>query len=199
MGVMLSAAGSLQWYRDTVAPGEEFGTLCAAAATAPLGAEGLTFLPYLTGERTPLCDPLARGGFIGLTRMHRREHLTRAVLEGISLGLSDSLRLIRASGTVVREATVTGGGTRSPEWMQILADACDVRVILRAGAEAGPALGAARLALIGCLTVDRDDACSPGPIQRTFTPDRKAVTAYRDVGERFRSLYPALAPAFHAL
>jgi xylulokinase len=192
MGVMLSAAGSLQWYRDTIAPGEDFATLCAGAATAPLGAEGLTFLPYLTGERTPLCDPRARGGFIGLTRMHRREHLTRAVLEGISLGLSDSLRLIRESGTTVREATVTGGGTRSPEWMQILADVCDVRVILRTGADAGPALGAARLALVGCLGEPVARACAPGPVVRTFAPDRAAARAYRQVAERFRLLYPAL-------
>ena len=85
MGVMLSAAGSLQWYRDTLCPGVDFAELTAEAAKAPLGAEGLTFLPYLTGERTPLCDARARGGFIGLTRMHTRGHLTRAVLEGIDL------------------------------------------------------------------------------------------------------------------
>ncbi len=199
MGVMLSAAGSLQWYRDTCAPGAEFGALCAEAASAPIGAEGLMFLPYLTGERTPLCDPRARGGFIGLTRRHTRAHLTRAVLEGISLGLAESLRLIRAAGTTVREATVTGGGTRSPEWMQILADVCDARVMLRAGADAGPALGGARLALIGCCGIPRDRACAPGPIERTFTPRRQAVAAYRESAVAFRGLYPALAGYFHAL
>ncbi|MBA2481264.1 MAG: xylulokinase, partial [Planctomycetes bacterium] len=177
MGVMLSAAGSLQWYRDTMAPGEEFSALCRGAVDAPIGCEGLTFLPYLTGERTPLFDPRARGGFIGLTRMHRREHLTRAVLEGISIGLADSLRLIRGAGTRVAEATVTGGGTRSPEWMQILADVCDVRVVCRTGADAGPALGAARLALIGCAGIARATACAPGPVERTYVPDRAAVRA----------------------
>ncbi len=196
MGVMLSAAGSLQWYRDTMAPGVDFGELCAEAGTGPLGAEGLTFLPYLTGERTPLCDPNARGAFIGLTRMHERKHLTRAVLEGICVGLGESLRLIRAAGTTVKEATVTGGGTRSAAWMQILADVCDVTVVLRAGADAGPALGGARLALVGACGVPIAKACAPGPIERSFAPDRKAVKAYAPVAERFRALYPVLKPFF---
>ena len=194
MGVMLSAAGSLQWYRDTMAPGADFGALCAEAGGAPIGAEGLTFLPYLTGERTPHCDANARGAFVGLARLHERKHLTRAVLEGICLGLSDSLRLIRAAGTTVKEATVTGGGTRSDVWMQILADVCDARIVLRAGADAGPALGGARLALVGACGVPVKKACAPGPIEKTFTPDKKAVKAYAVLGERFRALYPALAP-----
>ncbi len=199
MGVMLSAAGSLQWFRDTCAPGADFGELCAAAGAAPLGAEGLTFLPYLTGERTPLCDPQARGAFIGLTRRHERQHLTRAVLEGISLGLAESLRLIRAAGTTVKEATVTGGGTRSDAWMQILADVCDVRVVLRDGADAGPALGGARLALVGCCNVPIARACAPGPVARTFAPKAKAVKAYAEIAERFRALYPVLQGYFHAV
>jgi xylulokinase len=197
MGVMLSAAGSLQWYRDTCAPGVDFGALCAEALDAPLGAEGLVFLPYLTGERTPLCDALARGAFIGLTRMHQRRHLTRAVLEGISLGLAESLRLIRATGTRVKEATVTGGGTRSDAWMQILSDAADVTVVLREGADAGPALGGARLALIGCCGIPIEQACQPGAVVKTFTPERKAVSAYAKLAKRFRALYPALRPFFH--
>ena len=199
MGVMLSAAGSLQWYRDTCAPGVDFGDLCAAAGGAPLGAEGLTFLPYLTGERTPLCDAQARGAFIGLTRMHTQSHLTRAVLEGISLGLAESLRLIRAAGTTVKEATVTGGGTRSDVWMQILADVCDARIVLREGADAGPALGGARLALVGACGIPLKQACAPGPVVRTFIPDKKAVKAYAKIAERFRALYPAIRDYCHAV
>jgi xylulokinase len=132
-------------------------------------------------------------------RMHARAHLTRAVLEGICLGLADSLKLIRAAGTKVAEATVTGGGTRSAEWMQILADVCDARVVLRTGADAGPALGGARLALVGCLGVPAEQACAPGAIEKTFAPDKKAVKAYAAVAERFASLYPALREHFHAL
>jgi xylulokinase len=199
MGVMLSAAGSLQWYRDTLAPGEDFGSLCAEAGAVAPGADGLVFLPYLTGERTPWCDPLARGGFIGLTRGHEHKHLTRAVLEGICFGLADSLRLIRGTGTTVKEVTVTGGGTRSDVWMQILADVCNASVVLRAGADAGPALGAARLALIGACGVPAKTACAPGPVERTFTPAKVAVNAYGEQQERFAALYPALRGQFHAV
>ena len=199
MGVMLSAAGSLQWFRDTCAPGVDFGELCAEAGAAPIGSEGLLFLPYLTGERTPLCDALARGAFIGLTRLHQRTHLTRAVLEGISFGLAESLRLIRATGTRVTEATVTGGGTRSDAWMQILSDVADIRVVLREGADAGPALGGARLALIGCCGVPIDQACRPGAVVKTFVPNRKAVAIYATLAKKFRSIYPLLRPYFHGL
>ena len=199
MGVMLSAAGSLQWYRDTLCPGVSFEALTAEAATAPIGCEGLIFLPYLTGERTPLCDAKARGGFIGLTRMHTRAHLTRAVLEGICLGLSESLALIRAAGTKVSEATATGGATRSDLWMQILADTCNAKIILRTGADAGPALGGARLALVGACGVKLATACAPGPIEKTFAPDAKRVKAYAAVRTHFLALYPALKPTFHAL
>jgi xylulokinase len=199
MGVMLSAAGSLQWYRDTLAEGQDFGSLCEEAGTVKPGADGLVFLPYLTGERTPWCDPLARGAFIGLTRGHEHKHLTRAVLEGICLGLNDSLTLIRATGTTVKEVTVTGGGTRSDVWMQILADVCNAHVVLRAGADAGPALGAARLALIGACGVSTKDACAPGPVERTFSPNKSAVKAYAEQQGRFAKLFPALREQFHAV
>ena len=199
MGVMLSAAGSLQWYRDTLCPGIPFEVLTAEAAQAPVGAEGLTFLPYLTGERTPLCDAQARGAFIGLTRMHTRGHLTRAVIEGICLGLADSLELIRANGTKVTEATATGGATRSDLWMQILADVCAAKIILRTGADAGPALGGARLALVGACGVAISKACAPGPIEKTFKPNPKQVRAYAAIRTRFQGLYPVLKPYFHAV
>jgi xylulokinase len=199
MGVMLSAAGSLQWYRDTCAPGVEFDTLCQEAESISLGADGLTFLPYLTGERTPLCDAQARGAFIGLSRFHTRAHLTRAVLDGICLVLAESLRLFREAGRVVKEATVTGGGTRSDVWMQILANVCDARMVLRQGADAGPALGGARLALVGACGVAVKKACAPGPAVKTFTPDRKAVKAYQAISKRFRDLYPAIRAYCHGV
>ncbi len=199
MGVMLSAAGSMQWYRDTFFPGADFGDLVAEAAQAPIGAEGLTFLPYLTGERTPLCDAKARGAFIGLTRLHTRAHLTRAVLEGICAGLTDSLALIRASGTIVKEATATGGATRSDLWMQILADLGNVTIVLREGADAGPALGGARLALIGACGVKPTVACAPGKVVKTFKPSAKAVKAYAPVKARFAALYPAIQAYCHRL
>jgi xylulokinase len=176
-----------------------FETLTAEAASAPVGCEGLIFLPYLTGERTPLCDARARGGFIGLTRRHTRGHLTRAVLEGICLGLSESLMLIRAAGTKVSEATATGGATRSELWMQILADTCNATIILRSGADAGPALGGARLALVGACGVKLATACAPGPIEKTFKPNARRVKEYAAVRTHFRALYPALKATFHEL
>ena len=96
MGVMLSAAGSLRWYRDTLAPGQDYDSLLAPAAEVPAGSEGLLFLPYLTGERTPYPDPLARGAFVGLTVRHTKAHMTRAVLEGVAFGLRDSFELMKS-------------------------------------------------------------------------------------------------------
>ena len=113
MGVMLSAAGSLQWYRDTLAPNVPFDELLKEAGSIPAGSEGLQFLPYLSGERTPYPDPLARGAFIGLTIRHRRAHMTRAVLEGVSFGLKDSFTLIQNAGLgAITQVRASGGGTK---------------------------------------------------------------------------------------
>src|SRR5579859_505007 len=130
MGVMLSAAGSLQWYRDTLAPGVPFEALVAEAAEAPAGSEGLLFLPYLAGERTPYPDPLARGAWVGLTARHRRAHLTRALLEGVAFGLRDGFALLRATGLgAAGEVRVSGGGARSRLWRQILASVLGVELV----------------------------------------------------------------------
>ena len=145
MGVMLSAAGSLRWFRETLAGGATYEELTSEAAAVPLGCDGLTFLPYLTGERTPHPDPLARGAFVGLTARHTRAHLTRAVLEGVAFGLRDSLELLRAMGLTDHvEARITGGGSRSALWRRIVADVLGLRVASTATAE-GAAFGAAIL------------------------------------------------------
>ena len=121
MGVMLSAAGSLRWYRDVVAPDTDFGDLVSEAEAVEAGAEGLLFLPYLTGERTPHPDPLARGGFIGLTVRHSRPHMTRAVLEGVGFGLRDSFELLKSSGLPApKQVRISGGGAKSPIWRKII-------------------------------------------------------------------------------
>ena len=114
MGVMLSAAGSLQWYRDTLAPHASFDELMESAAEVPAGSEGLQFLPYLCGERTPYPDPLARGAFIGLTIRHTQAHMTRSVLEGVSFGLKDMFTLIQNAGLKeITQVRASGGGTKS--------------------------------------------------------------------------------------
>ena len=121
MGVMLSAAGSLRWLRDTVAPGAGYEQLTAEAAYWQPGVEGLLFLPYLQGERTPHADPHARGAFTGLSLVHDRGALIRAVLEGVAYGLRDSLELLRELGVRPESARVSGGGARSRLWLEIVA------------------------------------------------------------------------------
>ena len=153
MSVMLSAAGSLRWFRDAFAPGEAFGPLTDAAAGVPAGSDGLLFLPYLSGERSPHPDPLARGAFVGLTVGHDRRHLTRAVLEGVAFGLRDGLDLMVAAGmpapTTIR---ASGGGTASPLWRQILADVLEAEIATVATTE-GAAYGAGVLAAVGARLV----------------------------------------------
>ena len=142
MTVMLSAAGSLRWFRDALAPGEDFGRLTAAAESVPPGADGLFFLPYLSGERSPHPDPLARGAFVGLTVGHDRRHLTRAVLEGVAFGLRDGLdQMIAAGMPAPDQVRASGGGTASPLWRQILADVLRAEVATVSTTE-GAAYGA---------------------------------------------------------
>ena len=201
MGVMLSAAGSLRWYRDTLAPGVDYEALLAPAAEVPAGSEGLLFLPYLTGERTPHPDPLARGAFVGLTVRHRREHLTRAVLEGVAFGLRDSLALMRSAGLqAIEQVRVSGGGAQSPLWRQILADVLGVELVTVNSSE-GAAYGAALLAGVGAAVwPDVDTACQATVRQTGVTaPDEVAMASYDEGYGTYRQLYPALRPAFHRL
>jgi len=200
MGVMLSAAGSLRWYRDTVAPGVEFGALAEEASTVPAGADGLRFLPYLTGERTPHADPDARGAFVGLTVRHTRAHLTRAVLEGVAFGLRDGLELMVSAGVArPEEFRASGGGTKSPLWRQIVADVLGVRLGTTQTAE-GAGYGAAILAGVAAGW-----GSTVPSLADTFVevdgPATEPVSAavYAGAYASFRGLYPALAPSFRAL
>ena len=199
MGVMLSAAGSLRWLRDALAPAASFDDLVAAAAEAPAGSEGLLFLPYLTGERTPHPDPLARGAFVGLTVRHDLRHLTRAVLEGVAYGLRDGLDLMVGSGLAPPgQLRAAGGGTRSPLWRQILADVLGTEVAV-VDAEEGAAYGAALLAAVGSSWFpDVEEACRAVVEVRPAAAPSEQQDTYREGHARFRGLYPALAPTFHA-
>jgi xylulokinase len=200
MGVMLSAAGSLQWHRDTIAPDLSFDELVDEALEISPGSEGLLFLPYLTGERTPYPDPLARGAWIGLTIRHRRAHLTRAVLEGVAFGLKDSFRLIQEAGLgIVDQVRVSGGGAKSQLWKQILADVLDVDLVTVNTTE-GAAFGAALLAGVGAgMFASVPEACE-NTIQFTgSTSPSSAVSAYQDYYPQYRALYPALADQFVAI
>jgi xylulokinase len=188
MGVMLSAAGSLQWLRDAIAPSASFDDLLAEAERWPPGAEGLLFAPYLAGERTPHADPDARGAFVGLSLRHDRGALTRAVLEGVAFGLRDSLELLRELGVQAEIGRSSGGGARSPLWRSIVASVLDLPLETTAVTE-GSAYGAALLALGGD---PRETAARCVRVVGRTNPQPDLVAAYDDAYARFRALYPAL-------
>ena len=201
MGVMLSAAGSLQWYRDTLAPEMSFDDLLKEAESVPAGSEGLQFLPYLSGERTPYPDPLARGAFIGLTLRHGRGHMTRAVLEGVSFGLKDSFTLIQNAGLgEIRQVRASGGGTKSALWRQILASVLEAELVTVNTAE-GAAYGAALLAAVGAGNwPDVASACRAAvKLTGSTLPDAEQVKTYRQSYSLYRELYPALKSSFQKM
>jgi xylulokinase len=206
MGVMLSAAGSLQWYRDTLAPAVSFDELLAEAELVPAGSEGLQFLPYLSGERTPYPDPLARAGFIGLTLRHGRGHMTRAVLEGVAFGLKDSFTLIQSvassegasSGqSEIQQVRASGGGTKGALWRQILADVLGAELVTVNTSE-GAGYGAALLAGVGIgAWPDVISACENTiHVTGQTQPDPSNSAAYQQAYATYRMLYPALKPSF---
>ena len=201
MGVMLSAAGSLQWYRDTLAPGIDFASLVDEAVEIPPGADGLFFLPYLTGERTPHPDPSARGAWIGLTVRHQRAHLTRALLEGVAFGIKDILELLQNSGQAeIRQVRISGGGARSTLWRQILADVLQTELITVATTE-GAAYGAAILAGVGVgIWENVDEACKRTVEVRDVIEQKpKSAVVYNNAYAHYRELYPILKDWFWKL
>jgi xylulokinase len=193
MGVMLSAAGSLQWFRDRLAPDAPFDRLLAEAAAWEPGAGGLVFLPYLAGERTPHADPDARGAFVGLELRHDRGALVRAVLEGVAFGLRDSLDLLRSLGVAAASARVSGGGARGRLWLEIVASVLDVPLELT-GSEEGSASGAALLGgVAGGVFADVHDAVDRCVhVRDVVEPSPVWRDAYSEQHGRFRELYPAL-------
>jgi len=216
MGVMLSAGGSLRWFRDTIAQsqisnlqseigdrkseiGNSYDLLTDEASGVPAGCEGLLFLPYLSGERCPYPDPDARGVFFGLSLRHTRPHLTRAVIEGVTFGLRDSLELLCELQVTCARIRVSGGGSRSPFWRQVMADVFGTEIVT-VNVTQGAAYGAALLAGVGtgvyatvqeaCTRTIRETGSTvPGPDRRT----------YEDYYQRYRALYPKLKDEFGLL
>lgn len=209
MGVMLSAGGSFRWFRDTFADMEKekaqevgidvYDLLTEHAALIPAGSDGLFFLPYLTGERTPHPDPYARGAFIGITLRHRKHHFTRAILEGVGYGLKDSLMLMRGLGVTFDRVLVSGGGARSEHWLQVLADIFGTEVCTVNVTE-GAAYGAALLAGVGAgIWPDvRSAAESTVRVTGSTAPGQNAQV-YRQLYESYRALYPALKAEFRSI
>jgi len=199
MGVMLSAGGSFRWYRETLANQDSYEALTAAAAKISAGSEGLLFLPYLTGERTPHPDPNARGAFVGLSVRHTKAHLTRAVIEGVSYGLRDSLELMQALGISTTQVRASGGGAKSARWRQILADIFNAEIVTMNSTE-GAAYGAALLAGVGAEIYSSVEAAADRAIRVTghHQPGRD-VGKYADYYQRYRTLYSALKAEFAAM
>jgi xylulokinase len=195
MGVMLSAAGSLQWFHDRLAPDVPFERLVAEADAWQPGSEGLLFQPYLAGERTPHADPRARAAFVGLELRHDRGAMVRAVLEGVSFGLRDSFELLRGLGVEARSARVSGGGARSPVWLRIVASVLGLPLETTA-VEEGSAFGAALLGgVAGGMFDDVHEAVARCVrIGTAIEPDISQSAAYDDLYGRYRALYPALEP-----
>ena len=193
MGVMLSAAGSLQWFRDTLATGADFASLVSEAEAWEPGAGGVTFLPYLTGERTPHADPDARAAFGGLALHHDRGALVRSVLEGVAYGLRDSLELLRALGVTAERARVSGGGTQSRTWLQIIASVLSLPLEV-ATAQEGAAYGAALLGGIAAgMFADPAAAIETCvSVRETIDPVDEWQARYDEGYAEFRAIYPAL-------
>ncbi|MFT7667804.1 MAG: xylulokinase [Planctomycetota bacterium] len=201
MGVVLSAGGSLRWFRDALCEGAggSYEEMVRAAAQVEAGSDGLLFLPYLTGERTPHPDPLARGAFVGLTLRHTRAHMTRAVMEGITFAMRDSLELIRELGVTPASVRASGGGAESALWRQMMADIFHASITTSAVGQ-GAAHGAVLLAGVGAgMFKSVEEAASKGLVWSDPVPPSEAQYAVYDAAyARYRKLYPALREDFAA-
>lgn len=210
MGVMLSAGGSLRWYRDTFAQAEMeqaraagtevYDILSAQVAEVEPGCEGLIFLPYLTGERTPHPDPNARGTFFGITLRHDRRHFVRAVYEGVAYGLRDSFEILKEMGVPISQVRASGGGARSEVWRQIQADVMGEEHVL-INVDEGPAFGVALLAGVGTGVYPSVEEACRRTIQVTSStaPDKAAAGVYNKYYDVYRALYPAVKTQFRAV
>jgi len=211
MGVSLTAAGALEWFRSQLCqaefgargtrPEEIYDRLTAEAEAVPAGSEGLFFLPYLAGERTPHADPDARGCFIGLTLKHSRGHLVRSIMEGVTYALRDSLEIIRQRDVPIRQIRVSGGGSKNRLWRQIQAD-CFGKRVASTTADEGPAYGVALLAAVGtgafknieqaCDTTVRVAGATPPRPRNRKTYDR-AFPIYQQLYRSLRDDFKQIA------
>ena len=190
MGVILSATDALNWYADIA--GRSPGDLSKEAGETLLAPSGVTFLPYLSGERTPHNDAVIRGAFIGLAHQSGRAELTRAVMEGVAFAVRDCLEALRAAGTGLSRVTAIGGGSRSRYWLKAVATALDLPLDVPVDGDFGAAFGAARLGLIAATGADPIEVLAPPATAETIEPDRGLSEAYEAAYRRYRRLYPAI-------
>ena len=205
MGVTLCAGGSLQWFHDNVCAVDQKGKgiyeqLTQGAADVPAGSEGLQFLPYLAGERTPHLDPHARGAFVGLTLSHTRNHMTRAIMEGVTYSLRDSFAIMSSLGVPVKQIRASGGGSKNPFWRQMQADVFGKPVFAMV-ADEGAAYGVALLAAVGAGEFkDITEACAATIKTADETkPNAQTKKVYDRAFTIYRSLYRSLKDEFRKL
>jgi xylulokinase len=209
-GCVMAAGGSFQWLRNTLGDAEvaeakrkkvdPYELLTAAAAKAPAGCDGVYWLPYLTGERTPHPDPNARAGWIGVHSRTGRNELIRAVMEGATFGMGDVVDLMRDRGIRIRQVRLSGGGARSAFWRQLQADIYG-STCATINSEQGPAYGASLLAAVGAGEYrDIQQACAAAvKVVRTVKPNSKTKRLYQKLHEQYDRLYPALADEFQRM
>lgn len=195
-GCVLSAAGALQWVRDTIAPTVPYDTLLGEAALTPPGCEGLRFLPHLAGERCPEADPDARGAWIGLSIAHGRGHLVRSVLEGVAGTMARVLGIVRDLPVPIERVRLGGGGNRSELWRQMQADLYGVPVASMNVAE-GPAFGAALMAGVGIGAFGSLGEAADAALEEIEVHEPHRPSAYDGLPEELASLYGEVAPSFH--
>jgi len=190
MGVTLAAGYSLSWFKNTFAPGESFDVLLDGVGDVPPGAGGLLFTPYIVGERTPHADAQIRGSFIGIDGSHKRIHFARAVMEGITFSLNESVDIFRRAGKTVDRVVSIGGGAQNPAWLQMQADIFDATVVALEN-EQGPGLGAAMLAAYGCGWFGSLEECATKFVKHAaaYEPNREAAEAYRGLFEAYQQVY----------
>ena len=176
MGVTLSAGHSLTWFKEVFAKEETFEQLLSEVGSVPIGSNGLLFTPYLVGERTPYADATVRASFIGMDSAHKRQDFTRAVLEGITFSLYESIEIFRRSGKLIDTIVSIGGGAQNDEWLQIQADVFNAKIV-RLTSEQGPGMGAAMLAAYGCGWFNSLKDCADEYLKvgKEFTPIKEDV------------------------
>jgi xylulokinase len=190
MGVTLAAGYSLSWFRNVFAKDESFEELVREAGTVPPGSNGLLFTPYVAGERTPHADAAIRASFIGMDSSHERKDFVRAVMEGITFSLNESLAIFRGSGKKIETIVSTGGGTKNEDWLQMQADIFNARIV-KLSSEQGPGMGAAMLAAYGCGWFDSLKACADEflKVEKEFIPNAANAEMYKELFHLYQDVY----------
>lgn len=200
MGVTLAAGYSLTWFKDVFAKEKDFDELLAGVETVPVGSNGLLFTPYIVGERTPHVDAAIRGSFIGMDGSHQIKHFVRAVLEGITFSLNESIEIFRENGKEINTVVSIGGGAKNEAWLQMQADIFNTKII-KLSSEQGPGMGAAMLAAYGCgwFTSLRDCADEFLKEEKVYLPNQENVEKYKELFHLYKDIYPSTTSINHRL